>query len=152
MNTVVRSVRDGDQELGIEYSCVSVFDITNRHRIHVMDVNPVVDIVTLHAKVASIVSNNDVASDIPPFPRRVKTLVEITIEPEGYIADLPSKRKVFKSFFQRIQSTEFGISPNPHNRPQGVVLFPDTSSSHLEPYDRCPPSLLGRPYSRSWLR
>lgn len=67
-----------------------------------MDVWSVVDIVAFHAQITSFVTSNDEASDIPPFSRRIETLVDVSVEAEGYIANLASKGQISKPVLQRI--------------------------------------------------
>ena len=93
-----------DQELGIEYSWIAAFDINDVHRIHVMNVDSIVDIKTFDTKVASVITHDHMVTDITPFSGSIKGLVEVAIKPEGYITNLAVEREVFVSFLKRIQT------------------------------------------------
>ena len=64
-----------------------------------MDVDPIVDIVSIDSEITSIVSDYDVASDTPPFPRRVELLVEVTVKPKGYPTHFTAKSEILKPLF-----------------------------------------------------
>jgi hypothetical protein len=81
-----------DEELRIEYAEVSLKHILWFHGIHVMDIKSIVNFVTINTEITTIVSDNDVLTNLLPFARSVKHLVDVSIEPEGCIADSTSKR------------------------------------------------------------
>src|ERR671913_954165 len=72
--------------------------IVRRDRIHVMDDWISMNLVTLNAQIASVVSDDDGVSKIPPFPRRVEPLVDPTLETKGRFAYSPVQTKVIVPF------------------------------------------------------
>lgn len=72
-----------DQEFRIKDRLVTLNDIVNRHGVHVVDENLVVDVVICYAKVTTIVSSNDVVSNLTPLLRSIELLVDVSIEPKG---------------------------------------------------------------------
>lgn len=103
---VVGTVGNADQELGVEDVGVAFLNIPDRHRVHVVDVHGVMDLVTFDSHVASVVSDDDVVAKIPPFPRGVETLVHPTVKPKGRLSDLTSKGEVAETLFESFDPPE----------------------------------------------
>ena len=56
------------------------FDVVNRHGVHVVNQNLVVDVVICYTKVTTIVSSNDVVSNLTPLLRSIEPLVDMTVK------------------------------------------------------------------------
>jgi hypothetical protein len=82
VNRIVRIVRGADQKLEIERVSSSMSDVLFSERIHVMDDQLVVNIVTIHAEIARLISKDCFLAKLAPFTRRVELLVDPTIESE----------------------------------------------------------------------
>ena len=83
MDRVVRPMGSRDQKLWIENRLIiGTYDV-RRHRVHVMDVDSVMNLKTFNAKVAAKISSNYLISDLFPLPRSVESLVHPPIEPES---------------------------------------------------------------------
>lgn len=52
-----------------------------------MNKNTIMNLVTIDAKVATVVSDNNVVAGVLPFGRRVEPLIEDSIKPESRSAD-----------------------------------------------------------------
>lgn len=59
MNGVVCPMRGRDEKPGVEDMHVSIQDVLDRDRIHVMNVNAIMNLVTRNTKITSIVACND---------------------------------------------------------------------------------------------
>lgn len=64
---VVSSMGHRDKKLRIEYCFVSFNDIFYIHRIHVMNINSVVNIVAFDTKITAIISSDYMTTYIAPF-------------------------------------------------------------------------------------
>jgi hypothetical protein len=96
-----------DEELGIENPRVSIDNFLDSHRVHVMDIDPVVDLVIVDAQITTIVSDNNVIAYLAPLSGPIKLLVEVSVEAECHFADLAAQGEIFETIFVRIQSPEF---------------------------------------------
>src|ERR1044072_911574 len=67
VNGVVRCVRNRDQEFRIENCGISRLDVQDRHRIHVMDDDSFVKLMSLDTEIAAVVSNYDLVTDLTPL-------------------------------------------------------------------------------------
>lgn len=56
-----------DKKLWIEYSIISMCEIFYIHRVHVMNIDSIVDIVTFDAKIAAIITKDHDVAYIAPF-------------------------------------------------------------------------------------
>src|SRR4051812_33525692 len=100
MNGVVRSVGGGDKVLRIQDKRRPIDYVLHGDRIHVMNHQPSMDLVTGNAQVTSVVSENNDVSNVSPFERSVKPLVDPPIRPEGRLTHLTTKIKVGKAIFE----------------------------------------------------
>lgn len=102
------------QELGIQDSGIPFFNIGDSHRVHVMDVDGVMNVVTFDTHVTSVVPDDDVVSNVPPLSRRVEALVHPAVEPKGCFTDLSTKSEVLEAFLKALDPFEFGVRPILH--------------------------------------
>lgn len=77
-----------------------------------MNVDSIVDIVSFDSQIATVVTYDNVVSDITPLGRSVESLIDVSIESERYISDLPVEREVFVSILKRFHSSKIRIRSN----------------------------------------
>ena len=58
-------------------------NVINLHRIHVVDVDPVVNLKPLDAEVTTLIPIDDVVSNTTPLARGVELLFDVSIKPKG---------------------------------------------------------------------
>lgn len=87
----------------------TVSDVLNRHRVHVVDVDLVVDLVTGDTKVATQVSSDYEVPSLPPLPRGVKILVDPAIPSKGRITNLALEAQVAETLFETLKTAKLGI-------------------------------------------
>ncbi len=112
MNCVVRVVRGANQVLGIESHASAVLDIPLCDRIHVMNDESRVDLMTLDAEITTFISYDDISTKSAPSLGRIKPLVNPAVESERVATDLTPDREVLKPLLERFQFDQFGISSN----------------------------------------
>jgi hypothetical protein len=91
---VMGVVRCSDEILGVDDAFVTVYDLCDSHRIHVMDDDLVVNVEAFDPEVASIVPNDYVVANVLPLSRPVEPLIDPTIKPERRFPDLPMQSQV----------------------------------------------------------
>jgi hypothetical protein len=64
-----------------------LYNVLYIHRVHVVNIDTVVDLVPRNAEIAPIVSGDHMRSDLVPFGRAIELLVQVTIVTEGYSTD-----------------------------------------------------------------
>lgn len=64
-------------------------NVRDTHRIHVVNVDLVVDLESFYAQITAHVSGNDVVSNGSPLMRSVKVLIDPSVVAERRFADLP---------------------------------------------------------------
>lgn len=82
MDGVVSSVTSRDQEFWIQDVGITMFDFVSRHRIHVMNDDLIVDLVSINAQIQAKISGDNFISNESPLSRRVKALVDVSVEAE----------------------------------------------------------------------
>lgn len=87
MDRIVRFVRATYQKIGIQYVRIKEFDLIRSNRVHVVNEDTTIDFVPLKTKIAAIIARYDLISDSFPLGGLVKTLIQITIEPERLISN-----------------------------------------------------------------
>lgn len=79
-------VSHADQVFGVEYVRIELsLEVLGPNRVHVMNKNLTVDVVTWDPEVACVVSKDNLLSCLTPFGRVVEGLVQIPFETEGLI-------------------------------------------------------------------
>lgn len=91
---VMRLVGRGDEELGVENIFVAVSNIIDSHRVHVMDVEARMDLVTLDAKITALITVDNPVSGPFPLPRGVEHLVEMTLKAESSVTNNTSQSEI----------------------------------------------------------
>lgn len=87
MDRVVRFVRATDQKIRVQDVRIKEFDLIRPNRIHMVNEDTTIDFVSFKTKIAAIIARNDIISDSFPLSGLVKTLVQITVEPERLISN-----------------------------------------------------------------
>lgn len=87
MDRVVRFVGATYKKIGVQYVRIKEFDLVRSNRVHVVNKYTSIDFVSFKTKIAAIIARNDLISDSFPLGGLVKTLIQITIEPERLISD-----------------------------------------------------------------
>lgn len=72
-------------------------------RIHVVDDQVDVNIVTVHSEIARLISNDHHLTKASPLSRSVEPLIDPSVEPEGLVADLAFQGEVFETLFEGSQ-------------------------------------------------
>lgn len=115
VDCVVGSVRNTDQILRIESILSAIHNVILNQRIHVMNGDLVVNIVSSDTKITTQITSDDVSAKETPGTRRVELLIDPAIETECLSADLSTKNEVVESFFEALDLAEFGIRSNPRH-------------------------------------
>lgn len=103
-----------DQKLRIKNPIVSFHDISYSHRIHVMNINSIVNLVSTKTKVATLISRYDVVAKVSPLGRGIKALIQIAIESESRPTDGPMQSEVIESINELAILNKLGVRPNRH--------------------------------------
>jgi len=105
MNRVVCDVRGADQEFGIECVISSMDNIALGKRIHVMNYQTSMDIITFDTQITPFVSNDYFLTKLPPLPGRIKLLIDPSVEPKCFATNYTFQRKVIEPVFEHFQSS-----------------------------------------------
>lgn len=68
--------------------------------------NTTIDFVSFKTKIAAIIARNDLISDSFPLSGLVKTLIQITIEPERLISNAATDSQVIVSIFDSVKKNK----------------------------------------------
>lgn len=105
MNGVVGVERDADQELGIKNILIMRDEIVRHHRIHVMYVDPVMDLKARQAEITPTISCNNHVADLSPQPGSIEILVHVAVVAERVSTDNASKFQVLEAILLGLEST-----------------------------------------------
>lgn len=112
MDCVVSVVGYTDKELRIHQVVGCQPDVIYGDRIHMMDYDLAVYLITIHAEIQSIVSHNHKISYALPFGRPVELLIEISLEAERFFPNFAAKLEVLESLFECVEEDELRICPD----------------------------------------
>lgn len=70
------------------------------------------DLIALNAQVTTIISNDDVVSNITPFSRTIERLVKVSIKAETRSPNRTLQTKIVKAIFKSVKVPQPGISSN----------------------------------------
>ena len=90
MDSVVCPMRCTDKVLRIEDRFIITHDLIRKHCIHVMDVDPSIDLETGNAQITAFISSDDLVANLLPLSGSVETLIDVPIESESHAADSSS--------------------------------------------------------------
>jgi len=94
------------QKIGVQYVRIKEFDLIRSNRVHVVDEDTTIDFVPLKTKITAIIARNDLISDSFPLSGLVKTLVQITIEPESLISNAATDSQVIVPIFDGVKENK----------------------------------------------
>jgi len=106
MDRIVRLVRTTYQKIRIQYVRIKEFDLIRSNRVHVMNEDATIDLVSFKTKIAAIIARNDLVSDSFPLCRLVKTLIQITIESESLISHATTDSQVIVPIFNGVKKNK----------------------------------------------
>ena len=106
MDRIVRLVRATYQKIGVQYVRIEEFDLIRSNRIHVVDEDTTIDFVPLETKIAAVIARYDLISDSFPLSGLVKTLIQITIEPESLISNATTDSQVIVPIFDGVKKNK----------------------------------------------
>src|SRR5690606_26512569 len=104
-----------DEILGVENVGITVYEVFDGHRIHVMNDDSIVDLVVFCAEVTSEVASDDFLSHLSPLHRPIERLVEIALVSEGLCSDRASKGQISEPFLERVEPIKLRVRSN-HRR------------------------------------
>src|SRR4029077_2741933 len=87
----------------------SMLDVFHLQWIHVMNHQFGIDFVTRNPEVTSIVTSYDLISNVLPFLRLVKTLVNPSIEAKGHETKNSLQLEIPEALFECVQLPQLGI-------------------------------------------
>lgn len=99
MNGVVCVVRHADEKLGIDDGTVTLDEICQSHRIHVMDDDLVVNVVAFDPEIAPVVSSDHEVADLLPLTGSIELLIDPTVGTERRLRDSSTESQVTVPFF-----------------------------------------------------
>lgn len=99
-------VRATYQKIGIQYVRIEEFNLLRSNRVHVMNEDTTIDFVPLKTKIAAIIARYDLVSDSFPLSGLVKTLIQITIEPESLISNTTADSQVIVPIFDGVKKNK----------------------------------------------
>jgi hypothetical protein len=109
VNGIVRPMSGSDEIVWVDQRVCARYDVIHVDRIHVVDKDPAVDLESFDAKVAPVVADDHLVSQVLPLSRLVESLVDVAIETECSGPDLPRQREIAKAFDETFDPTEFTI-------------------------------------------
>jgi hypothetical protein len=87
-------MRNSDQVLGVKEFIIPRHHIIDVNRVHVMNDDSVMDLVASNSKITTAISRDDFVSSMSPLHRRVESLVQVSLKPEGCDPDLRTQPQV----------------------------------------------------------
>lgn len=106
MDRIVRFVGATDQKIRVQDVRIEEFDLIWTNRIHVMNKDTTVDFIALKTQIAAIIARNDLISDSFPLSGLVKTLIQITVEPESLISNTTADSQVIVPIFDGVKKNK----------------------------------------------
>ena len=91
-------MRRADQKFRIDQKLGRLPNIANFNRIHVVDVNSLMNIVSVADQITAKVSGNHEIPESPPLVRVIEPLIQVTLKPKRFPAHLSAQLQIFKAF------------------------------------------------------
>lgn len=114
VNGSMRPVGDRDEIVRIENARVAVRHVSHCHRDDVVNGDGLVNFVPVDSQVATVVPDDDLVTQVPPFSRPVECLVEVTVVTESLSPNNPPEGKILEAFFESRKTNQFRIRPGEH--------------------------------------
>lgn len=102
----MRFVGATDQKIRVQDIRIEEFDLIRSNRVHVVNEDTTIDFVSFKTKITAIVARNDLVSDSFPLSGLVKTLIQITIEPERLISNATPDSQVIVPIFDGVKKNK----------------------------------------------
>ena len=102
----MRFVRATYQKIRVQDIRIEEFDLIRSNRVHMVNKDTTIDFVSFKTKIAAIVARNDLISDSFPLSGLVKTLIQITIEPESLISNAATDSQVIVPIFDGVKKNK----------------------------------------------
>lgn len=109
VDRIVCIMRRADEKLRVKDVFLAMLDVIRRHRIHMMDDDPIIDLITRNPEVQTLVSSDNMVTKVSPLSRSVKSLIEVSIVAECRLPDLSPKAKVVVSILECRKTPKFRI-------------------------------------------
>lgn len=84
------SMSSGDKELGVDDHLFARYEIRLGQRVHVVNQQTMVNIVTRDPEVTALIARNDFAASELPLSRPVERLIHPPVKTKGLLSDKPS--------------------------------------------------------------
>lgn len=109
MDRIVSVVGYTDKELGIHQVVGCLPDVVDVDRIHVVNYDLAVNLITLHCQIHSVIPHDHIVAYTLPFGRSVELLIEISLEAERLFSNFATELKVVEPFLESVQEDELRI-------------------------------------------
>jgi hypothetical protein len=83
-----------DEILWVQNILIVLYDVSSNHGVHVVNVEPTIDLPAGDAEVTTLVTSDYFLSKLSPLPRSVEVLVHPTVIAESWVANLTSKGQI----------------------------------------------------------
>lgn len=109
-------VRRADQKLRIGQIFGRLSDVANFNRIHVVDVNSLVNIVSIASQITAEISGNHIIPDWSPLIGVVEFLIQITLKSKRLFAHLSIQLQVLEAIQKCWKGNQLRICSNTHQQ------------------------------------
>ena len=92
----MRIMRRADQKLGIGQKLGRLSEVANFNRIHVVDVNSLMNIISIASQITAEISGNHMIPDRSPLIGVVESLIQITLKSKRLLAYLSIQLQVLE--------------------------------------------------------
>lgn len=110
----MRIMRRADQKLRIGQIFGRLSDVANFNRIHVVDVNSLMNIVSVAGQVTAEISRNHKIPDWSPLIGVVESLIQITLKAKRLLAHLSIQLQVLEAIQKCGKRNQLRICSNTH--------------------------------------
>lgn len=109
MDGIVSSVRRCDEILWVENIVITMSDVIRRHRVHMMDDDPIIDLITFDSQIQTLITGNHLVTNMLPLSGSVESLIHVTLEAKSRSSNLSSELEIVISFLERVDPSQFRI-------------------------------------------
>lgn len=112
----MRIMRRADQKLRIGQIFGRLSDVANFNRIHVVDVNSLMNIVSIASQITAEISGNHMILDFSPLTGVVEFLIQITLKSKRLLAHLSIQLQVLEAIQKCGKRNQLRIRSNTHQQ------------------------------------
>lgn len=112
----MRIMRRADQKLGIGQKLGRLSEVANFNRIHVVDVNSLMNIVSIASQITAEISGNHIIPDRSPLIGVVEFLIQITLKSKRLLAYLSIQLQVLEAIQKCGKRNQLRICSNTHQQ------------------------------------